>query len=304
MSSVLDVALDPTTVIVAVDPGKVLNRVWVSNGSGLLAEPASLPVSREGVARLDRLLAEHDAVEPQSFQQRTAQRQHLRRIVAQAARKLDQVPATRPPVGRQRHQQRMLESGGARDVDAAPRIPAGNEQGRRRDGRIGRQLGADRVHRPPVRQWQHRRQRGNAIEQVSLGPEVDDGWIGAPERQQRVLEVGQFVEPRRIDATACTALQERDECSVGGGLRRVPALFAEGPRQLAPCLAAQHRADAREVPGWRAGCRRPCVRRPATGGDRMRAPSPGGRGRRGKGRDLALEFVEAHLGMTRLQAPV
>ena len=64
--------------------------------------------------------AEHDAVEPQSFQQRTAQRQHLRRIVAQAARKLDQVPATRPPVGRQRHQQRMLESGGARDVDAAP----------------------------------------------------------------------------------------------------------------------------------------------------------------------------------------
>ncbi|MGB3325340.1 MAG: IS110 family transposase [Mycolicibacterium fortuitum] len=64
MSSVLDVALDPATVIVAVDPGKVLNRVWVSNGSGLLAEPASLPVSREGVARLDRLLAEHDAVEP------------------------------------------------------------------------------------------------------------------------------------------------------------------------------------------------------------------------------------------------
>ncbi|MDH6198013.1 transposase [Mycobacterium frederiksbergense] len=62
--SVLDVALDPATVIVAVDPGKVLNRVWVSNGSGLLAEPASLPVSREGISRLDRLLAEHDATEP------------------------------------------------------------------------------------------------------------------------------------------------------------------------------------------------------------------------------------------------
>ncbi|KLI03989.1 hypothetical protein ACT17_34775 [Mycolicibacterium conceptionense] len=62
--SVLDVALDPATVIVAVDPGKVLNRVWVSDGSGLLAEPASLPVSREGISRLDRLLAEHHAAEP------------------------------------------------------------------------------------------------------------------------------------------------------------------------------------------------------------------------------------------------
>ncbi|OBB33372.1 hypothetical protein A5792_09470 [Mycolicibacterium peregrinum] len=62
--SVLDVALDPATVIVAVDPGKVLNRVWVSNGSGLLTAPASLPVSRDGIARLDRLLVEHRATEP------------------------------------------------------------------------------------------------------------------------------------------------------------------------------------------------------------------------------------------------
>ena len=36
--SMLEVALDPATVIVAVDPGKVLNRVWVSNGAGLLAQ--------------------------------------------------------------------------------------------------------------------------------------------------------------------------------------------------------------------------------------------------------------------------
>ena len=62
--SVLAVALDPATVIVAVDPGKVLNRVWVSNGAGLLAEPVSLPVSREGVHVLGRLLAAHDAQEP------------------------------------------------------------------------------------------------------------------------------------------------------------------------------------------------------------------------------------------------
>jgi transposase len=62
--SMLAVALDPATVIVAVDPGKVLNRVWVSNGAGLLAEPVSLPVSHEGVQVLERLLAERDAAEP------------------------------------------------------------------------------------------------------------------------------------------------------------------------------------------------------------------------------------------------
>jgi transposase len=62
--SMLEVALDPATVIVAVDPGKVLNRVWVSNGAGLLAEPVSLPVSREGVHLLERLLAERDATQP------------------------------------------------------------------------------------------------------------------------------------------------------------------------------------------------------------------------------------------------
>jgi hypothetical protein len=34
---------------VAVDPGKVMNRVWVSNGAGLLKEPVSLPVARSGL---------------------------------------------------------------------------------------------------------------------------------------------------------------------------------------------------------------------------------------------------------------
>ena len=62
--SMLGVAFDPATVIVAVDPGKVLTRVWVSNGAGLLAEPVSLPVSREGVHILERVLAERDAAEP------------------------------------------------------------------------------------------------------------------------------------------------------------------------------------------------------------------------------------------------
>ena len=44
----LGVALDPATVVVAVDPGKVMNRVWVSNGAGLLEEPVSLPVGGRG----------------------------------------------------------------------------------------------------------------------------------------------------------------------------------------------------------------------------------------------------------------
>ena len=59
----LEVALDPATAIVAVDPGKVLNRVWVSNGAGLLEDPVSLPVSREGICRLERLLNPHAKTE-------------------------------------------------------------------------------------------------------------------------------------------------------------------------------------------------------------------------------------------------
>lgn len=55
----LEVALDPATVVVAVDPGKVMNRVWVSNGAGLLEEPVSLPVARSGIAALEKMLAVH-----------------------------------------------------------------------------------------------------------------------------------------------------------------------------------------------------------------------------------------------------
>lgn len=55
----LEVALDPATVVVAVDPGKVMNRVWVSNGAGLLEEPVSLPVARSGIAALEKMLAAH-----------------------------------------------------------------------------------------------------------------------------------------------------------------------------------------------------------------------------------------------------
>jgi transposase len=43
-------------VIVAIDPGKAVNRVWVTTGAGLVGEPASLPTSREGLDRLGALL--------------------------------------------------------------------------------------------------------------------------------------------------------------------------------------------------------------------------------------------------------
>jgi transposase len=43
-------------VIVAIDPGKVVHRVWVTTGAGLVGEPVSLPTSREGLARLGVLL--------------------------------------------------------------------------------------------------------------------------------------------------------------------------------------------------------------------------------------------------------
>jgi len=44
-------------VIVAIDPGKVVNRVWVTSGDGLLGEPVSLPSSRAGLDRLGALVA-------------------------------------------------------------------------------------------------------------------------------------------------------------------------------------------------------------------------------------------------------
>jgi transposase len=55
----LGIALDRATVVVAVDPGKVMNRVWVSNGDGLLEQPVSLPVARSGIEELERMLAVH-----------------------------------------------------------------------------------------------------------------------------------------------------------------------------------------------------------------------------------------------------
>src|SRR5215210_9286915 len=45
-------------LVVAIDPGKVSNRVWLTSGErGLIGEPVSLPVLRDGVDELARLIA-------------------------------------------------------------------------------------------------------------------------------------------------------------------------------------------------------------------------------------------------------
>ncbi len=47
-----------SSLVVAIDPGKAFNRVWLTSGErGLIGEPVSLPVLREGVDELERLIA-------------------------------------------------------------------------------------------------------------------------------------------------------------------------------------------------------------------------------------------------------
>lgn len=57
----LEAALAPSTLVVAVDPGKAAHRVWLSKGSGLLVDPVTMPVSLRGIASLEPLVAAHQA---------------------------------------------------------------------------------------------------------------------------------------------------------------------------------------------------------------------------------------------------
>jgi hypothetical protein len=46
-----------SSLVIAIDPGKALNRVWLTTGErGLIGEPVSLPVLRDGVEELQRLV--------------------------------------------------------------------------------------------------------------------------------------------------------------------------------------------------------------------------------------------------------
>jgi transposase len=56
----LQEALPASTLVVAIDPGKVSNRVWLSTGeAGEVAPPLSLPVLRPGLEQLHRLVVDH-----------------------------------------------------------------------------------------------------------------------------------------------------------------------------------------------------------------------------------------------------
>jgi transposase len=59
-------ALPVSTLVVAIDPGKVSNRVWLSSSAaGMAVEPLSLPVLRPGLEALQRLVVEHlDGADP------------------------------------------------------------------------------------------------------------------------------------------------------------------------------------------------------------------------------------------------
>ena len=47
-----------SSLVVAIDPGKAFNRVWLTSGErGMIGEPVSLPVLRDGVDQLERLIA-------------------------------------------------------------------------------------------------------------------------------------------------------------------------------------------------------------------------------------------------------
>jgi transposase len=48
-----------SSLVIAIDPGKAFNRVWLTSGErGLIGEPVSLPVLREGVDELERLIGQ------------------------------------------------------------------------------------------------------------------------------------------------------------------------------------------------------------------------------------------------------
>ncbi|SFO58209.1 hypothetical protein SAMN05660359_04495 [Geodermatophilus obscurus] len=56
----LQEALPASTLVVAIDPGKVINRVWLRTGAaGELVPPLSLPVLRPGLEQLHRLVVDH-----------------------------------------------------------------------------------------------------------------------------------------------------------------------------------------------------------------------------------------------------
>jgi len=60
VGDLLQRALSVDTLVVAVDPGKAQNRVWLSTDTeGLVLDPVTLPVLRPGLDELARLISLH-----------------------------------------------------------------------------------------------------------------------------------------------------------------------------------------------------------------------------------------------------
>lgn len=68
MGSLLQKSLPVSTLVVAIDPGKAQNRVWLSSDeSGLIVEPLSLSVLGPGLEQLDGLVRRHAGGRPAVF---------------------------------------------------------------------------------------------------------------------------------------------------------------------------------------------------------------------------------------------
>ena len=57
LMELLHAPLESSALVVAIDPGKVTHRVWVTSEHGLIGEPVSLPVLRSGIEALSRLIS-------------------------------------------------------------------------------------------------------------------------------------------------------------------------------------------------------------------------------------------------------
>lgn len=68
MGSLLQKSLPVSTLVVAIDPGKVQNRVWISTDeAGLIVDPLSLSVLGSGLEQLDGLVRRHAGGRPAVF---------------------------------------------------------------------------------------------------------------------------------------------------------------------------------------------------------------------------------------------
>ncbi len=90
-------ALPASTLVVAIDPGKVSNRVWLSTGeAGAVVPPLSLPVLRPGLDEWHRLAVNHAGTAGPVFAIEATGGLHRPRCASSASALLDQCGCSRP----------------------------------------------------------------------------------------------------------------------------------------------------------------------------------------------------------------